>query len=458
MNVGCAGPFSGPAKESSMSSGRVVGRLLAKVAFGALLLGSETGCSGFSPRVALLVARETPPMTVVVRRADAARATAANVERLLSATGVDADSKWVGKIALKKADIDTMLQDVGGDPEYDLTKGGKLRVVQAEAWARTLSTICSTESKQPSLYATISADVQSGYADIAAQAKMVGKIKSDIAAEEAAADDKDRAGEKAEHEAKKKDLTAQLDKTEADYKPKVEAFLNKLKEETAKASPEAKKQLAPVLAGLRRAVDDARFANTVAALGYVRAVPGLKDEVKSIVKIIAADAIEEQLGKRPNLAKLAPEVKLTGGVSVTIAGLAPEDIGKLKPEDLVKGIAERAKNYVVHVVTLLPYTKETGELLDLQASVIDTAMKGIAADEKGGGEDLSDLQVEVSVTGGKKRMKVPMDSCAEGKPAAKAEAPAPPPAPVKEEVAVAPVAEEKDSKKAKGGKADKKGK
>ena len=406
----------------------------------------------------MLVVRETPPMTVVVRRADAARATAANVERLLSATGVDADSKWVGKVALKKADVDAMLQDVGGDPEYDLTKGGKLRVVQAEAWARALSAICSTESKLPSLYATISADVQSGYADIAAQARVVAKIKSDLAAEDAALDDKERAAEKADHEAKKKDLTAQLDKTEAAYKPKVEAFLNKLREETAKASPEAKKQLAPVLAGLRRAVDDARFANTVAALGYVRAVPGLKDEVKSLIKIIAADTIEEQVGKRPNLTKLAPEVKLTGGVSVTVAGLSPEDIGRLKPEDLVKGIAERAKNYVVHVVTLLPYTKETGELLDLQASVIDTAMKGIAADEKGGGEDVSDLQVEVSVTGAKKRMKVPMDSCAEGKAAPKAEAPPPAPTPVREEVAAAPVAEDKDSRKAKSGKPEKKGK
>jgi hypothetical protein len=443
-----------------MSSGRMVGMFVAKVALGALLLGSETGCSGFSPRVAMLVVRETPPMTVVVRRADAARATAANVERLLSATGVDADSKWVGKVALKKADVDAMLQDVGGDPEYDLTKGGKLRVMQAEAWARALSTICSTESKAPSLYATISPDVQSGYAEIAAQARVVAKLKSDIAAEEAAADDKDRAAEKADHEAKKKDLTAQLDQTEAAYKPKVEAFLNKLKEETAKASPEAKKQLGPVLAGLRRAVDDARFANTVAALGYVRAVPGLKDEVKNIVKLIAADAIEEHLGKRPNLTKLAPEVKLTGGVSVTVAGLAPEDIGTLKPADLVKGIAERAKSYVVHVVTLLPYTKETGELLDLQASVIDTAMKGLAADEKSGGEDLGDLQVEVSVTGAKKRMRVPMESCAEGKAAPKAEAPAPAPTPVKEEVAVAPVpvVEDKDARKAKGGKADKKGK
>ena len=47
---------------------------------------------------------------------------------------------------MKKADVESMLKDVGGDPEHDLPKGGKLRVVQAEAWARVLSKVCSTEN------------------------------------------------------------------------------------------------------------------------------------------------------------------------------------------------------------------------------------------------------------------------------------------------------------------------
>ena len=197
-----------------------------------------------------------------------------------------------------------------------------------------------------------------------------------------------------------------------------------------------KKQLAIALAGLKAAVEDAKLANSVALIGYPKAMPGLKDEVKFIVKRIAADTIENATGTRPNMDKLAPEVKISGGVSVTIAGLSASDIGKLKLDDAIKDIAQRSKDYVTHVVTLLGYIKETSDLLELESNVIDDTMGAISGDPNaGGGEDLGSITVEaspggvsVSATantgagatgkGGNKRMPVPMEACVE--------APAPP--------------------------------
>ena len=418
-----------------MFFGRTFKKFSTRVALGALLVTSTaagaTGCSLFNTKVVWAITEPTP-MQVVVRRADAARAVATNVERLMGSTGIDDDSKWVVKIALKKADVEPLLRDVSGDPEYVSPKG-KVRVVNAEAWARALSAVCSTESKSKSVYGSVSDDVHTQYADIAAQAKNVAKIKADIAVEEAAIDDKERAGEKADHEAKKKELKDQLDKSESEYKPKVDAFKAKLKEDAAKASPEVKKQMAAVIAGLQRAVDDAKVANTAALIGYPKAFPGLKEEVKTIVKRIAADVIEERVGTRPNLDKLTPEVKLSGGVSVTIAGLGPEDAGKIDPAALSKDIAERSKNYIIKVVTLIGYIKETQDLLDLQTDLLAEAQGAISGDKNaGGGEDLADIKVELEAAqaanagggatgnGKGKRMAVPMEACVEKKEAPKA--------------------------------------
>jgi hypothetical protein len=353
-------------------------------------------------------------MQTVVRRADVARATANEVERIMSGTGVDADSKWTDKLAIKKADAEPILKDVSKDPEYVSQTGEKLKVVPAEAWAQILSKVCSTESGKPSLYGEISDDVHTQYADIAAQAKTVAKLKADISIEDDAIDDKDKADEKADHEKKKADLKDQLQKAEDDYKPKIEAFKKKLAEDAAKASPEVKKQLSAAVASLQKAVEDAKLANTAALLGYPRAFPGLKDEAKIIVKRIAADTIEASIGTRPNLEKLTPEVKIKGGVSVTIAGLSPGDLGKLKLDEAVKDIAKRSTDYLGHVITLLGYISETGELLALQSDVLDTTQKALAG-PGGGAEDISDLAITAqnaaAASGNNKRIPVPMEAC-----------------------------------------------
>jgi hypothetical protein len=386
----------------------------ATTAMGLVLLSASTGCASFDLKAAWALSENTP-MQTVVRRADVARATVTNVDRIIGNTAVDADSKWVAALALKKSDAEPVMKDVANDPEYTSLKGGQLKVVNAEAWASLLSRVCSSEDKAPSVYATLSTDVHTGYAEIAAQSKIVAKLKADIAAEQDAIDDKDKASEKASHETKKAELEGKLDATEKEYKPKVEAFKKKLGEETAKASPEAKKQIGSVVAVLRRAVADAKVANTAALLGYPKAAPGLKDEVKLIVKRIAADTIQANIGTRPNLEKLAPEVKMSP-VSVTIAGLAPSDLGKLKLETAIKDIAERSKDYVVHVVTLLPYIAETGEMLELQDQLLDEAQKGVGVVEVG--EDFGDMKVTASIAPGKgtdKRVPVPMEACVAGK-------------------------------------------
>jgi hypothetical protein len=384
--------------------------MMAMVALMALALGGGTGCAAFNIKSAWALAENTP-MQTVVRRADAARATATNVERLMSTTGVDPDSKWVPKLLVTKADAEAVLKDVANDGEYLTLKGEKLRVVHAEAWAQILSKLCSTESKSPSLYASLSGDVHTAYADLASQARVVGKLKFDIKSEDDAADDKERASEKATHEAKKAELEAQLKKTEAEYRPKIDAFKAKLRDEAAKASPEAKKQVAAAVAVLLHAIEAAKLANGAALIGYPKAAPGLKDEVKFIVKRIAADTIEANIGTRPNLEKLVPEVKLSP-VSVTIAGLSPSDLGKLKLEEAVKDIAERSKNYVVHVVLLLPFISETAEMLNLQEEVLKEAQTAVGAGSPG--EDLSDISVTASIAAGKgssKRIAVPMEAC-----------------------------------------------
>src|SRR5262249_29746615 len=139
----------------SEATGMVLRQLLFPLAAG-VLLSFGTGCGAFTalanPKAAWAL-QEPAPMAVILRRAAAARATATNVDRLLSGTAVDAASKWVPKVGLKKADAEAALKEIGADPDYAPPpgKGTKLRVVQAEAWAKVLSELCPHESKFPSL-------------------------------------------------------------------------------------------------------------------------------------------------------------------------------------------------------------------------------------------------------------------------------------------------------------------
>jgi hypothetical protein len=377
--------------------------VIAQLTLGAALALGSAGCSVFSalgnPKAAWAL-QEPAPMSVILRRADVARATAVNVDRLMGSTGVDQESKWVAKIALKKADVEPMLKEVSVDPDYAVPPNAKVRVVQAEAWARVLTSLCSTEKKFPSLIHSVSPEVAASYGEIAGQAKTIAKLKADKEAEARAIDDKDTpASEKEAHEKKKREIEEQIDKTEAEYKPKVEAFLTKWKGEIGKAPPEAKKQISLAMVGFKHAVEDAKVANSVALLRYPLAMPGMPNELKTQAKRIVADVVEDKTGHRPTLEKFDPDIKLEGGgVKLTLNGLPPEAIGGLKPDALLGEVTKRAKDYATRVLTLAAFIAETQELLELEEQVIKNAMDGLEVDEKkvdGAGEDLSELKVEL---------------------------------------------------------------
>jgi hypothetical protein len=407
-----------------------------------VLLSATTGCGIVSaignPKAAWALT-EPAPMAVILRRADVARATATNIDRLLSSTAVDASSRWLPKLALKKADVEAALKEMGSDPDYLVPKGAKIRVVQAEAWAKLLSDLCPHESKFPSLLAQVSPEVGTAYAEIAGQARAVAKLKAEKGVEETAAGaDGVSASDKEAHEKKKHELDEQIDKLEAEYRPKVEAFMIKLKDAAGKATPEAKKQLSPALVAFRRAIDDAKTANSVALMRYPLAMPGMPQELKTQAKRIVADVIEDKTGHRPNLDKFDPDIKLAdGGVKLTLNGLPPEALASLKPEAIIVDVTTRAKDYAVKVLTLSLTVAETAELLDLEMDIVKNTMAGLSVDEDkvtGAGDDLGELKVEldeaaaiaqansskgaVMAKGGKTaRHPVPMTSaCDDGKP------------------------------------------
>src|SRR5271166_1571027 len=73
--------------------------------FGLLL--SMTGCGALgamaNPKVAWAI-QDPAPMSVVVRRADAAEATAKQVDRILTATPASPDAGWLGTVGPKPED------------------------------------------------------------------------------------------------------------------------------------------------------------------------------------------------------------------------------------------------------------------------------------------------------------------------------------------------------------------
>ncbi len=437
-------PFYTPRSDEAAMIIRPIFTSLAAAFAASVILSTTTGCGVISaignPKAAWAL-QEPAPMAVILRRADVARATATNIDRLLSSTGVDVSSKWVLKLALKKADVEAALKEMGADPDYVVPKGAKIRVVQAEAWAKILSDLCPHETKFPSLLAQVSPDVGTAYAEISGQAKAVAKLKSDKAAEETAARRRRhlrlRQG-RGPREEEAGARRAQIDKLTAEYRPKVDAFMIKLKDDAAKASPEAKKQLPLALVAFRRAIDDAKISNSVALVRYPLAMPGMPQELKTQAKRIVADVIEDKTGHRPNLDKFDPDIKLEGGgVKLTLNGLPPDALASLKPEAIIVEVTTRAKDYAVRVLTLTPNVAETQELLDLEADVVKNTMDGLSVEEgkvPEAGDDLSELKVDldeaaaiasansskgaVMAKGGKSaRHPVPLTSaCDEGKP------------------------------------------
>lgn len=121
-------------------------RLLSASALLATLLSLTTGCgvlaAATNPKVAWAVG-DPAPMSVVVRRADAAEKTSVEVDRLLTGTATPDDATWLDKTAPNKEDATQKLQSLRMHPIY---QGQQARIVAAEVWSDLLPKV-GRESK-----------------------------------------------------------------------------------------------------------------------------------------------------------------------------------------------------------------------------------------------------------------------------------------------------------------------
>ncbi len=384
----------------------------------AALLGiGSTGCGALAALTnpeAAWAFDEPAPMSVVVRRAELAHATAEQVERLMGQTPVDDDSTWIPETSLKKDEAQALLTSAGTNDTYGSAKGQKLRVTAAEAYVTRFSTICSSEEQHPSLLAATSPKLQSSYEDIARIQDEIGAVEAKIGDVDKALDKEGVAdAEKEKLEKQKEALEAQIDKLEESYDPKVEDFVKLVREEAGKLDEAKKKSIGVAVVNLRRAVEEAKNNNSVALLRYPMAVAGLTGELEPTAKRVVADVIEEKVGKRPDMTSLKPEVKLEGtDVKLTLNGLSPSELASLSPDELLEEATLRLGGYVGRVMVLIAYADDTQRILDFQSKVLDAWLEGMKIDSAtfpGAGESLADLKVESGPAAGQQAKKLDID-------------------------------------------------
>jgi hypothetical protein len=330
-----------------------------------------------NPKVAWAVS-DPAPMTVVVRRADAAASTAKEVDRLLTATPANGDSDWLGKVGPSNDDASAHMKAMGDHPAY---KGSKARVVASEVWMKTLPSLKSTEGKYASLLAAIDQALADQYAAIMAKKKAVADLRAQISSEDDAASAKGVSdADKKAHEAKIVDLKKQADAAEDAIAPMQKDFIASVKTSASKSGADVKDKFGPAFVNLRQAVDDAEVANGAAAVRYPMAMPGIKDALVQHIPVIVVDIIEEKTGKRPTLHGLSPSVALDGlKPTVTLNGLSPSDLGRLSLTDLTAETSKRAVAWTGHVGTLLGDISRTNEVLSFEEKVLDAVLDGFKA-------------------------------------------------------------------------------
>jgi hypothetical protein len=347
--------------------------------FGLLFL--MTGCGALSamanPKVVWAI-QDPAPMSVVVRRADAAEATATQVDRILTATPASPDADWLHAVGPKPEDAASEVKAIKSEPMYAKSHA---RVVPAEVWARTLADIQSTGGSSPNLLAMISGDLAEAYGAVSAKEAEIGDAKAQIETEKAAKDAKDASDEdKKEHDKTIDELKERVSKLEDEVDPLRKKFLAAAKEAAQKAPAGARDAVGPVLANLRQAVDDASIADGAAAVRFPLAIKSLPDSVMEVVPVIVADIVEEQTGNRPTMNGFKPDVKLDGtDVKLTLNGLSPDDLGKLSMGDLTKEAVSRTTKWVGHAVTIIAAVSSTKDKLSFEEDTLDALLDGFAA-------------------------------------------------------------------------------
>ncbi|HEY3821034.1 MAG TPA: hypothetical protein VGL81_27910 [Polyangiaceae bacterium] len=362
---------------------RAAGPLRLAASIGALLglLFIMTGCGALgamaNPKVAWAI-QDPAPMSVVVRRADAAEATAKQVNRILTATPASPEADWLHAVGPKPEDAAGEVKAIKSEPMYAKSHA---RVVPAEVWARTLADLQSTGGSSPNLLAMISSDLAGAYAAIAAKEADIADVKAQIETEKAAKDAKDTSDEdKKEHEKTIDELKKNVSKLEDEVDPLRKKFLAAAKDAAQKAPANARDAVGPVLVNLRQAVDDASIADGAAAVRYPFALKSLPDSVLEVVPVLVADIVEEQTGSRPIMNGFKPDVKLDGmDVKLTLNGLSADDLGKLSLGDLTTEAISRTKNWVIHAVTLIAAVSSTKDTLSFEQDTLDALLDGFTA-------------------------------------------------------------------------------
>jgi hypothetical protein len=341
------------------------------------LLLSTTGCGALSamanPKVAWAIT-DPAPMSVVVRRADAANTTSQEVDRLLTKTPTSADSPWLTQVGPDPKDAAAELKALTQDPMYMKSHA---RVVAAEVWTRTLPGVTNDQGDKPNILAAIDPSLGDSYADIMGKKVEIAGVKALIDAEKTALDAKDiTPDDKKEHQATEDKLEKMLSKSEDEVAPLEKKFLDQAKAASAKAPADVKAKFAPTVATLLQAVDDADIANSAAAVRYPLALRSILDSAKEMAPVFVADVIEEKTGTRP-AGQLNVGVTLDGSkVTLSMSGVSPSVLGSLDVGDVTKQAMDREQKWVTHAIGLLPYISSTKETLSFEHDVLADLLDG----------------------------------------------------------------------------------
>jgi hypothetical protein len=251
----------------------------------------------------------------------------------------------------------------------------------APAPVATVNVATPIASKYPSLLAAISPDLGTAWAEIMEQRKALSDIKTQIAAEETALDEKGISdSDKSAHKKTIDGLEKQSDKIEKKVDKLTDAFVPKVKEAAKKAPADVRDRFGAVLVNLRAAVEDAKIANGAAAVRYPMAATSLLDSAKQMASVYVADVVEEKTGKRPNTAGLQPGVTMEGGkVAITLNGLSQADLGKTSIGDVTSEVAARTTKWVGHALGLLGTISATSDTLSFEKDVLDGLIDGFTA-------------------------------------------------------------------------------
>jgi hypothetical protein len=358
------------------------------VALGSVLC---TGCGmlgemvkdPMSAQATIKVSQEPVPLAVVVRRADAASTTAGQVDRLLTATPVDATATWPQKTQLSADDVTAAQKQLADHPYYDQANWSILPV---EVWAPSLTAIKSDAGQSPSLLVAVSPDLGDGYAKIQAAIDAESGLEQHKKAEE---DARDAQGvtdaDKKSHQAAVDGLNVQIDAAKKNIDASRSAFVTLCEAAAAKVAPATRDQFAPTIVNLRRAVHEAKMANIAATTRYpflvvqtVENPAGLQKELVTAAKGYLSDVVFERVGKRIRLSASAQVgvVYDNGKVDVSMNGVTTDDLAQLNVADVLSETISRTGHFALEALTLPVVLATTQEKLDFEADVLDGIKDG----------------------------------------------------------------------------------